>query len=258
MSLEFCTFDFVEGTSARKNPNKFGFSLTYSYLCSMKQTMKIFSVYGIAYLVLLMFVVGLLVAYPKVELHLLLNACHTDIQDVFFKHYSVLAEWPLYVVALLPLCWKKKEITLFYALCELTGGAVVQLLKHLFSAPRPLTVFENYPDVVLPMVEGVHMHHSNSFPSGHTSTFFVFFTCCALLLAHYYTTRKDLNNRRTCLLCGLTMLLLLALAALGGYSRIYLSQHFLSDVCVGSMIGVVIPCLMFCLCGNKILKLNHE
>ena len=134
----------------------------------------------------------------------------------------------------------------------------MQILKHLFSAPRPITVFENYPDLVLPMVEGVHMHHSNSFPSGHTSTFFVFFTCCALMLACHYKARAEQNNHRTWLLYGLSMLLLLILAALGGYSRIYLSQHFLSDVCVGSMVGVVIPCLMFYFGGKKILKLNNE
>jgi hypothetical protein len=29
----FCTFDFVEGTFARKYSNKFGVLLTYSYLC---------------------------------------------------------------------------------------------------------------------------------------------------------------------------------------------------------------------------------
>ena len=224
----------------------------------MKQIMKILSVYCIAYFLLLTFVFGLLLVYPKVDLHLLLNSCHTDIQDIFFKNYSMLAEWPLYVIALLPLFWKKKEITLFYLLCELSGGAVVQILKHLFSAPRPITVFENYPDLVLPMVEGVHMHHSNSFPSGHTSTFFVFFTCCALILACHYKPKAEQNNGKTWLLYGLSMLLLLLLAALGGYSRIYLSQHFLSDVCVGSMIGVVIPCLMFYFYGNNILKLKNE
>ena len=31
------TFDYVEGTFARKNPNKFGFSLAYSYLCRLKE-----------------------------------------------------------------------------------------------------------------------------------------------------------------------------------------------------------------------------
>ena len=44
---------------------------------------------------------------------------------------------------------------------------------------------------------------------------------------------------------NLLMLSLVMLAALGGYSRVYLSQHFLSDVCVGSIIGFVSPCLFF-------------
>lgn len=225
----------------------------------MKQILKTLSVYYIAYLILLTVVLTLLYAYPKVELHLLLNANHTSIQDTFFKYYSVLAEWPFYVLALFPLLWKKKEWTIFYLLSELSGGAVVQILKHLFSAPRPLTVFENYPDLVLPMVEGVHMHHSNSFPSGHTSTFFVFFTCCALMLAYHYLSAANQRNTRRWVLFNLSVLLLLALAAIGGYSRIYLSQHFLSDVCVGSIIGVTMPCLVFYFGRNKILKLNrHE
>lgn len=219
----------------------------------MKQILRALSVYVIAYIVLLVIVLGLLVVYPKVELHLLLNSCHTDIQDTFFRYYSTLAEWPLYVLALIPLLWKKKELTLFYALCELAGGAVVQILKHIFNAPRPITVFENYPDLFLPLVEGVHLHHHSSFPSGHASTFFIFSTCCALLLAYQY--RQKVFNR---LLFHLSLLSLLSLAALGGYSRIYLSQHFLSDVCVGSIIGVLTPLLLFYFCGNKILKLKRE
>lgn len=217
---------------------------------------KSLAVYGIAYLVLLCVVLTLLYEYPKLELHLMLNAHHTSIQDTFFKYYSMLAEWPFYVIALLPLCWKKKEITIFYALCELTGGAVVQILKHLFHSPRPIVAFEEYPQMVLPLVDGVSMHHSNSFPSGHTSTFFVFFTCCVLLLAYHYQKRAATNNYRTRILFYSSQIILLALAALGGYSRIYLSQHFLSDVCVGSIIGFVIPCLFFYYGGKKILKLE--
>ena len=81
---------------------------------------KTFSVYVIAFLVWLIVVLGLLCAYPKLELHLLLNSHHTGLQDFFFKYYSVLAEWPLYILALLPLLWKKKEITAKKAM-ELTG-----------------------------------------------------------------------------------------------------------------------------------------
>lgn len=219
---------------------------------------KILSVYGIAYFVLLTIVLGLLYAYPKVELHLLLNYCHTDICDSFFKYYSTLAEWPLYILALIPLLWKRKEFTIFFAVCEVSGGVVVQILKHLFHAPRPIMVFENYPDLFLPLVDGVSLHHSNSFPSGHTSTFFMFFTCCAIFLAYYYHQRAEQDNGRTWGLYALTALVLLALAALGGYSRIYVSQHFLSDVCVGSIIGFTIPFLVFYYGRNKILKLKNE
>jgi membrane-associated phospholipid phosphatase len=48
------------------------------------------------------------------------------------------------------------------------------------------------------------------------------------------------------------------MAALGAYSRVYLSQHFLSDVCVGSIIGFVTPCLVFHFIKNKIVELFKE
>jgi membrane-associated phospholipid phosphatase len=52
------------------------------------------------------------------------------------------------------------------------------------------------------------------------------------------------------------MLSLLVLAALGAYSRIYLSQHFLSDVCMGSIIGFITPCLIFYFGRKQIMKLK--
>ena len=95
------------------------------------------------------------------------------------------------------------------------------------------------------------MHHSNSFPSGHASTFFVFCTCCALFLAYRHRSRVKQESRRKLILFDASLLLLLVLAALGAYSRVYLSQHFLSDVCVGSIIGFATPCLMFYFCRKS-------
>lgn len=203
---------------------------------------KYFPIYGIAYAVLLCVMVLMLCLYPKAELHLMLNSCHTKGGDMFMRLYSQLAEWPLYLVAALPLVVKRWRITAFYAVSELTSATVVWVLKQLFRAPRPATFFESIPDVVLPVVEGVRLHHSNSFPSGHTATFFVFFTVCALLSAQRFDSKQSDSSRflPTALMC-----LLLMAAALGGYSRIYLSQHFLGDVCVGSLIGVIIPTLLF-------------
>jgi membrane-associated phospholipid phosphatase len=196
--------------------------------------------------------------YPKTELHLLLNAHHTSLQDTFFKYYSTLAEWPLYLLALLPLLWKKARITLFFAMCELTGGAFLQILKHIINHERPVSVFEHYHDMVLPLVQGVNMYHSNSFPSGHASTFFMFCTCSAIVLACHYSRTEKARNLRLQILFNALLVLLLVLAAMGAYSRVYLSQHFLSDVCVGSVIGFTTPFLVFYFFGKKILKLKNE
>jgi membrane-associated phospholipid phosphatase len=219
---------------------------------------KVLSVYVAAYLILLFTILGMLYVYPKLELHLMLNSHHTGIQDTFFPYFSILAEGPLYVLALLPMLWKKFRLPLFFALCELSAGTILQVLKHIISHPRPVSAFEEYSDAVLPVVQGVDLHHSNSFPSGHASTFFVFCTCCVLLLAYRYGQRVRQNSQESCILPCVLAVLLVAFAALGAYSRIYLSQHFLSDVCVGSIIGVVTPLLMFYFFGQKILKLGAE
>lgn len=166
---------------------------------------------------------------------------------------------PLYVLALLPLLWKQIKLTLFFALCELTGGATLQILKHLISMPRPASAFEDHPGLILPLVEGIDLHSSNSFPSGHASTFFIFCTCAALYLAYRYQQRVRQNCKtRACLLFDTSLLLLMIFAALGAYSRVYLSQHFLCDVCMGSIIGFVTPCLMFFFGKEKILRLKPD
>ncbi len=212
---------------------------------------KIFSVYGIAFFLMLVLELVLMCAYPKLELHLMLNSRHTEIQDTFYKYYSTLAEWPLYVLALLPLCWKKYRYTIFFAISEIVAGSLSLIIKSNITSHRPLW---SYDIEKLPLVEGVNMHHSNSFPSGHASTFFVFFTCIALIFAYWYQQRVSQCDNRKKILMYWAMFALFALAALGAYSRVYLSQHFLADICVGSLIGFVVTCLIFYFGKNIILK----
>jgi membrane-associated phospholipid phosphatase len=138
--------------------------------------------------------------------------------------------------------------------CELTGGTTLQILKHIISYDRPVSVFENYPHLELPLVPGVDMYHGNSFPSGHASTFFMFCTCCVILMAIHYIREGKLRDLRTKILFNATLLLLLVFAALGAYSRVYLSQHFLSDICVGSIIGFTTPFLMLYLFRDRMRR----
>jgi membrane-associated phospholipid phosphatase len=214
-------------------------------------------VYVITYLVLLMVILGLMYAYPKPELHMLLNSYHSSLQDTFFKYYSMLAEWPLYALALLPLLWKKVKMTIFFAMCELTGGSILQILKHIISTDRPVSVFEHYAYMDLPLVQGVTMHHGNSFPSGHASTFFMFCTCCVIIQAYSYIQRDRPYSLGKKILFNTMLIALLVVAAVGAYSRVYLSQHFLADVCVGSVIGFITPFMMYLLLWNKIPRLKN-
>ena len=201
---------------------------------------KTFFTYCIVFLVLTTAIAIALAIIPKAELHLALNSFHTPFGDTFLRYYTVFAEFPVYIFAILPLLFYKAGWTYMYAIAELSNGFATLALKNVFSAPRPTVYFENL-HIDLPTVEGVALHHSNSFPSGHTATFFVFFTVCALWIC-YYIKKNEIKPNGWHAMC---MILLIGLSYLGGFSRIYLSQHFLSDVFVGSIIGFVMPCISF-------------
>ena len=187
----------------------------------------------------LMTVLGIaLLVVPKGELHLLLCDRHTAVRDVFYKYYTQVGEWVPYVVCFLLLFYRLGWAA-FATSCVLLSGAVTQVLKRVVDAPRPLTWFAgNYPDVQLPLVDGVEMSRYFSFPSGHTTTFFAFFFALSIIVSQH---DSSLVKRS---ICGAVFCLL---AALGGYSRIYLSQHFAADVLGGMVIGLLITGLLYLL-----------
>ena len=83
-------------------------------------------------------------------------------------------------------------------------------------------------------------------------------TCLVIIQAYYYSRKGKSFDIRTRVLFHSLSLLLLVFAAMGAYSRVYLSQHFLSDVCVGSIIGFITPFLMYYFFWNKIPKFKNE
>ena len=173
----------------------------------------------------------------KAELHLWLNGCHGKFGDFFFRYYSCIAEYGIYVVVFIMLFWKLGA-SLYLLAGEITGGIIVRIIKLIVKAPRPKVFFDlaNNPDA-LHIVEGVRLHNSNSFPSGHASTFFVLFFTLAIVLS-YYKNKGAAQKRLTQGICFL-------LALTGAYSRVYLSQHFASDIFAGGIIGVVAVTLLF-------------
>ena len=178
-------------------------------------------------LVLALILAIALLVVPKAELHLALCQPHTPFLDAIVPVFSDLVDWLPYLCVVLLLFYRAGWATLL-ASNLLLSTLIVQPIKHIIHAPRPLTWFaDNMPEITLPLVEGVRMNLWLSFPSGHTTTFFVlFFTLSIILCAENIKGKNILSF--ICFLC----------ASFGAYTRIYLSQHFALDIFAGILIAV--------------------
>ena len=188
---------------------------------------------------ILLIVLGLaLLCVPKGELHLLLCDRHTPARDIFSRYYTQVAEWFPYVLCVAILLFGRLGDGLFASACQAFAALTTQIIKHILVAPRPLTWFaEHMPDIQLPLAEGVRMNYWLSFPSGHTTSFFaLFFALCIIC-----TNKSSINHQLSIVL----QIGFFLLATLGGYSRIYLSQHFTADVFGGALVGCIITIVCY-------------
>ena len=171
---------------------------------------------------------------PKAELHLALCQPHTTFLDTFVPIITNLVDWLPYLCVVLLLFYRAGWAT-FLASNLLLSTLIVQPIKHIVHAPRPLTWFaENMPDVSLPLVQGVRMNYWLSFPSGHTTTFFVLFFSLSIILCAENIKGKNILSF-ICFLC----------ATFGAYTRIYLSQHFALDIFAGILIAIFSTLILY-------------
>ena len=157
----------------------------------------------------------------KIDSHLMLNNYHTTYFDIFFKHFTAVGGWVPCAVAGILLLFRKWKITIVILASQLTATLITTPLKRIIRAPRPSIIFNDL-GIDFPIVEGVDLHSTLSMPSGHTSAVFAFCFSLALFCPKWW-------QKMLCLL----------IAILVGYSRIYLSQHFLADVLAGSIVGII-------------------
>ena len=198
------------------------------------KNLKQYWVFWLSYFVFVLMLGGLLIWNEKADLHLWLNSVHTPFLDVFFKYYTWVGEWVPFVVVAGLLFYRYRAALLLLS-AQVVSGLVTQVFKRIFNAPRPKRFFaDHFPEIDLPQVLDVRMHSWHSFPSGHTTSAFALFLALTFL-----TKRKDLH------------LLYFLMAVLVGYSRIYLSQHFTSDVLAGSFIGVLMTIVALYLVDRK-------
>ncbi len=142
--------------------------------------------------------------------------------DNFFIHFSWLAEWLLIVLALLTGFFFHAKRGLVLAIGLGIQSIFVATIKLWYNAPRPIEA----KIFAIRHIDNLEIHHWQSFPSGHTA---VAFFCMGLLATSIPSFQKSA-------IWGVST----AIIAAGiGYSRIYLGQHFLFDVCTGGTIALI-------------------
>lgn len=188
----------------------------------MKQLLQNNRYFLLPYVLFLLASFLLLLAYSKPELHILLTQNHSELSDVFFKYLTNLGDGLCYLVLIVILLFISYRYTVIFVVGSLFSNVVVHVSKKLIFAEvcRPSKYFELYETYKLHFVEGVRLHSFHSFPSGHTTTAFNLFFMLALITKNKYAK-----------------LFFFVTAVVTGYSRVYLSQHFLIDIVVGSILG---------------------
>ena len=138
-----------------------------------------------------------------------------------FVWLSAIGTWGAVWLALalvLALARRRPSVFLMVALADLLANGAASLLEWATRVRRPPLRYAEPPPLV-------HVPHSGSFPSGHTTTSFA----CATVLAAAAPRAAPL-------------LYLLALAI--GFSRIYVGVHWPLDVLGGIVLGIAIALLL--------------
>lgn len=163
----------------------------------------------------------LLPFYKKGEPELVINALHHPFFDAFFSMITHLGDGVIPVFFLGFIIFNK-----YCYLALLTFATIIHLgLVHLgkkwlfHGMPRPAEFFKDIPFYNVP---GVELHHWGSFPSGHSTTAFMLASFLFLIVPK----RSKVHT------------LIMMLAFLVAFSRVYLMQHFLVDIWAGALLGI--------------------
>ncbi len=157
----------------------------------------------------------------KAELFLWTNIRHNPFFDEFFKISTLVGdEFTTLIVCILMLFIKYRYAVLTF-LAYTYSSVIVQILKRIFDSPRPSKFFEGLNPIRT--IEGYPLYEFHSFPSGHSTNAFTL----AVVLAFILPNRK-------------LHWIIIPVAVLTAFSRVYLAQHFFQDVFAGAVLGVVL------------------
>jgi len=204
----------------------------------MKSVINQFKLFIIPSILLVIFGIIGLGFIQTGDLVLYFNSERTDIIKQAFAIITQLGEEPMYVIFLIVALLMAFRFAVMIPLIGLFATIVSFSLKSFFKHPRPKIFFKDMIDSgSINLMEDIHtLGGYTSFPSGHTlSAFFLFG-----FAAYMFSSNRNYGK--------ILQLLCLVLAALVGFSRIYLFQHFLKDVTLGAFLGTLLAIILAFIC----------
>jgi len=176
---------------------------------------------AVVFSMLLTLVVGVfLLFYGKENSFLIINKYNSPQFDYVFRYWTYLGDGIIWVPLFAYIAFFKRDYFVAVLAALIICTILTQFLKRAVFPDdfRPIVVLAEKVRVI----PGYYMNREHSFPSGHTSTAFTL----ALLLA--FIVKRNF-----------WVFFFPLIAFFVGYSRVYLAQHFVTDVLAGMLIGMV-------------------
>lgn len=200
--------------------------------------------FGIAFILATIIAIGtgiLILVLGKNEAFQLINSNHHPATDQFFKYFTHYGDGLMWAPLGIYCFFYRRKYFIAVVAGVLISTIIAQVLKRVVYPEelRPIS----YLSEIFPVhrVDGVTMRKVHSFPSGHATTAFAM----ALVMAYM------INNKAWSVILPL-------FALLAGYSRVYLGQHFPTDIFAGMCIGIVSAILSLLVYRKFIRYLNKK
>jgi membrane-associated phospholipid phosphatase len=176
---------------------------------------------AVAFSLALSVVIGVFVAlHGKEHSFLIINQHYNPAFDYLFQYLTYLGDGIIWVPLFIYTIVYKREFLVAIIAALIICTVLTHFLKRVVFPDelRPIGVLTTQ----VRTIEGFTVHRVHSFPSGHTSTAFTLALLLAFRLAKTFWT-----------------FFFPVIAFFVGYSRVYLAQHFVTDVFAGALIGIV-------------------